>query len=703
MSRRTALLVAALAAIAFACGGGGGGDHGGPPWTVSGTMYAAAGSAIDADTNDRLALFAHNDSPAQAQSIGNPVTVGGHLNRPGAGPSGRTSAAGDLQDWFRVSIARGQTIRLQIAEDGRTNNLDLELRSAPDQMLVAQAATDSRTEEITVATTGDYYVVVVVRSGFSNYTLTIGQPSTIAGATREPDFVPGQVLVSYRGDRGASGSGPARARGVGMRHVSGDPVGPMLFAAETIAERRAAFEALGLDLTPEMRGTGGPRGAKGMRDDTRRIATALRRRPEIRSADLNYIRTAGRVPTDEFYPFQWHYGQINLPQAWDVTAPNSGVVIAQLDTGVKQGHPDLAGSLVTGFDFITDPAIAHDGDGCDPDPEDPGDLAPGGSSYHGTHVAGTLAARTSFASGDSTSTGVAGVAWNARVMPLRVLGVGGGTDADIMEALRYAAGRATSCAGTTSTPARIVNLSLSGPGFSQGFQNLITDLRDHADMIFVAAAGNSASSQPEYPAAFAGVISVSAVGPTKALAPYSNFGSSIDVAAPGGDFTRDVDGDGFPDGVLSTFFSDAHGFGYGFYQGTSMATPHVAGVLALMLGINPGLTPADIDNALNAHQITENIGSAQFFGNGLIDAARAVVRAAGSSGSTVVDSVLRVDPDGLNFGFITTEFHLSATNGGDDQQPLTVTGVTATTDDGAPWLAVSPEAVDASGLWTYRA
>jgi len=356
---------------------------------------------------------------------------------------------------------------------------------------------------------------------------------------------------------------------------------------------------------------------------------------------------------------------------------------------------------VTGFDFISDPAVANDGDGCDPDPEDPGDLALGGSSYHGTHVAGTLAARTSFASGDST--GVAGVAWNARVMPLRVLGVGGGTDADIMEALRYAAGRATSCAGTTSTPARIVNMSLSGPGFSQGFQNLITDLRDHAGMIFVAAAGNSASSQPEYPAAFAGVISVSAVGPTKALAPYSNFGSSIDVAAPGGDFTRDVDGDGFPDGVLSTFFSDAHGFGYGFYQGTSMATPHVAGVLALMLGINPGLTPADIDNALNAHQITENIGSAQFFGNGLIDAARAVVRAAGSSGSTVVDSVLRVDPDGLNFGFITTELHLSATNGGDDRQPLTVTGVTATTDDGAPWLAVSPEAVDASGLGTYRA
>src|SRR5262249_57526575 len=111
----------------------------------------------------------------------------------------------------------------------------------------------------------------------------------------------------------------------------------------------------------------------------------------------------------------------------------------------------------------------------EPDREDPGDLAPGGSSYHGTHVAGTLAARTSFSSGDST--GVAGVAWNARVMPLRVLGVGGGTDADIMEALRYAAGRPTACAGPGApVPARIVNISASAPAFSHAFHDLLTDL-----------------------------------------------------------------------------------------------------------------------------------------------------------------------------------------------------------------------------------
>ena len=148
----------------------------------------------------------------------------------------------------------------------------------------------------------------------------------------------------------------------------------------------------------------------------------------------------------------------------------------------------------------------------------------------------------------------------------------------------------------------------------------------------MASAGNEASSQPFFPAAYDGVISVSAVGPTNALAPYSSFGSTIDVAAPGGDFQRDADGDGYPDGVLSTFFDTSTGFGYAFFQGTSMAAPHVSGVIALMLGINPALTPFDIDNALNAGLITDDIGSSQFFGNGLIDAVKAVIFAAEDAG-----------------------------------------------------------------------
>src|SRR5262249_51787609 len=161
--------------------------------TVSGTMVAAAGSAIDSDTNDRSAsFFARNDSAAQAQSIGNPVTLGGHLNMPGAGPlTGRTATLGDVADWYRVTLARDQTIRLVIAEDGISNDLDLELRGS-DRALVASSATKSRTEQVTVPATGDYYVVVLVKSGASNYTLSIGQALAV-GSASEPEFVPGQV------------------------------------------------------------------------------------------------------------------------------------------------------------------------------------------------------------------------------------------------------------------------------------------------------------------------------------------------------------------------------------------------------------------------------------------------------------------------------------------------------------------------------
>src|SRR5688572_3977235 len=196
--------VAILAAVCVAaCGGDSAHDDDGP-FRVAGTMSAAAGSATDSDTNDPNAPFARNDSAAQAQEIGIPVSLGGHVNCPGALPpcasSGATTSSGDLQDWFRVSIAAGQTIRLQLGEDGFTNNLDLDLREL-DQSLVEGSATTGRVEELEVTDSGDYSVVVRCVAGFSNYTLTIGQqPTSASTGADEPEFVPGQVVVRYRDD-----------------------------------------------------------------------------------------------------------------------------------------------------------------------------------------------------------------------------------------------------------------------------------------------------------------------------------------------------------------------------------------------------------------------------------------------------------------------------------------------------------------------
>lgn len=708
-------LVLATVALALACGGGGGGgSNDGPPYQLKGRMPAAGGTAVDSDTNDPSASLQANDSLAQAQEIPNPVTLGGHVNvagaKPAGAPDGATTVAGDPEDWFRVALAADQRLLLQIAEDGATNDLDLELYE-DDGTFVAASSTTARSEEIVVPAADDYHVRVVAQSGFSNYTLTVGQAPM--HATRAPvgaDFVPGEIIVRYHEPPPGAAlplRASSRAAALGMRHLAGREDGPMLFSCREPEQRAAAFRALGLEEAPAERRVAsdlGPSADEALREDTRRLVEALRREPDVASADLNYLRRSSAVPIDEHYPLQWHYEQIDLPQAWDLVAADSGVVVAVVDTGVVLDHPDLAGQLVSGYDFISSASRANDGDGCDADPDDPGDEAPGGSSYHGTHVAGTVSAATSFLILDGDEGG-AGVAWNARVMPLRVLGVGGGSDFDILAALNYAAGLDNSCMATAAQSADIVNMSFGAPGFSQTFQDRITELRDDHGLIFVAAAGNDGSSSPIYPAAFAGVISVSAVGPTKTLAPYSNFGSSVDVAAPGGDFERDVDGNGFPDGVLSTLYDEsADEHVYAFYQGTSMAAPHVAGVLALMLGVNPAITPFDIDNWLNLGDLTEDIGSSNFFGNGLIDAFQAVNKAdteAGGGGAVL--PLLRVDPDALNYGLIAEEFVLSASNGGNPDADLTVSGVVFTSDDGDDWLTLVDEADATTGLGDYRA
>ncbi len=352
---------------------------------------------------------------------------------------------------------------------------------------------------------------------------------------------------------------------------------------------------------------------------------SMRERPDVLWVQPNYRRHALRIPNDPFLPLQWHYPMISLPAAWDVTIGSPDVVVAVIDTGLLTTHPDIAPArLVPGFDFITDPAIAGDGDGIDADPFDVGDGGPGApSSFHGTHVTGTIGAAT------DNGTGVAGIDWNARIMPLRVLGRGGGTDFDIAQAIRFAAGLANVSGRLPAQRADVVNMSLGGPGQSPAMHEAIQDARA-AETIVVVAAGNDAVDAAGFtPAAFPEVVCVSAVDARGARAVYSNFGAVVDVAAPGGDTRADTDRDGFADGVLSTLGDDtgnAVAFVFGFLQGTSMAAPHVTGVVALMqaafMEAHAGarLTPDALDAMLRAGALTG--------AGGLIDAHKAVLAAA---------------------------------------------------------------------------
>ncbi|MBL8863846.1 MAG: S8 family serine peptidase [Planctomycetes bacterium] len=428
------------------------------------------------------------------------------------------------------------------------------------------------------------------------------------------------------------------------------------------------------------------------------LVRSLAASPRVAYAELNRIRRPlggppETTPNDAFFSLQWHYPLIRLPQAWTVaqtaiTGPGPTITVAVIDTG-RRPHPDLDANTRTDieYDFITSTSISQDGDGPDPIAFDEGDSEGiGPSSFHGTHVAGTIAAVT------NNGVGVAGVgslpvgnpaASRVRVVHLRVLGKGGGTDADIARSIRYAAGLTNPGLPTLPNGSiQVLNLSLGGPGSNQTVQAAVTAARNRGLVIF-AAAGNANSSAPSYPAAYANVVSVAAVDQNSARAPYSNYHASVDLCAPGGDTSVDTNVDGYVDGVLSTLVAESSGNPiYVFYQGTSMACPHAAGLAALMLVVNPVLLPAQIEQKL-AETATDlgAPGRDVFHGQGLINALAAVQSALGAGGA---QPVLAASPTELNFGATATALQLSLQNLGDG-----TVDITTYTDDRS-WISLVP-------------
>jgi serine protease len=334
------------------------------------------------------------------------------------------------------------------------------------------------------------------------------------------------------------------------------------------------------------------------------------------------------TPNDPSYNQQWHYPQIGLPTAWDVTT-GGAVIVAVLDTGTRFDHPDLSGVHVTGYDFVSH-LTNGDGTGRDADPTDPGCPTVDPNEYsHGTHVEGTIAART------NNGVGVAGVNWGGvsptKIMTLRVLGqvmppdapesrCGAGSYSDIADAIVYAADRG----------AKVINMSLGGLSGSATVDNAITYARS-AGVTLVAAAGNDSCGPVLYPARNPDVIAVAATTNTNERAWYSNCGPELDVAAPGGSPGA---------GVLSTTWSPTAGNTYASFQGTSMATPHVAGLIALM--ISRGITgPANIQSVLQttATDLSPSGFDTQF-GWGLVNAPAAVSGGAAATQQQVFSGVI---------------------------------------------------------------
>jgi serine protease len=304
------------------------------------------------------------------------------------------------------------------------------------------------------------------------------------------------------------------------------------------------------------------------------------------------------TPHDPYFRYQWHMQTIQMPTAWD-TATGQGIKVAVVDTGVDFRAPDLAGTAHdTGHDFANN----------DDDPTD--------DQGHGTHVAGTIAQST------NNGVGVAGVAFNARLLPVKVLGANGqGSYSNIIKGIVYA----------VDQEAKVINMSLAGSSGSQALRDAV-QYANSKGVVVVAAAGNSGGAV-QYPAAYDEfVIGVGAVRNDLQRPAYSNFGPEIDLMAPGGDLSVDQNGDTYADGVLQQTFRTPGTFTYLFYEGTSMASPHVAGLAALILSRDSSLTPAMVENLMA--QTAKAIGSGNQNGAGVIQAAAVLAALGGPTGPT---------------------------------------------------------------------
>jgi serine protease len=748
-------LVLAAVALCLGCsskgGGGGGGDDGGG-WTLggmSGTISLPARLQLDSDTPDPNNPQVDNGTTATAQPIKNLVDVAGYAD-----------SLTDVQDYFSVSLTAGETVYLKIA-DGSTANLDLYLYQG-GSLQEASTSLVNQVETVAAPANGDYLILVKAVAGGSIYNLVVGLSAQgtatgLQAGSPDQDFVPGEAIVKFK-TSGPSALIPA-APGQEGAAMSGARFASARAQADDFAAARGAlvhgFDPRGLALfhfpdaaAADDEGDGAPDADSlpaASRATLQRIRE-LNNDPMVAYAEPNYILHAAVIPGDTYYYLQWNMDHISMPAAWDTDQGDPSVIIAVVDTGVLYDHPDLAanilkyGSAVVGYDMISDPGVSLDGNGCDPDPYDVGDreLKYGNtvfSSFHGTHVGGIASAAT------NNHMGVAGVGWKTKIMPVRVLGHGGGTLYDVAQGIYYAAGLANACGagalpkiGDTVTPANIINLSLGGTSSDPTLQSAVSAARA-AGVIVIAAAGNNNTSAPFYPAAYDGVVGVSAVGFNGTRAPYSNYGSYVDIAAPGGNLTTYLNGNTIPggspapDGILSTLGDDSTGtifFGYGFYQGTSMAAPHVSGVAALMKyafdqNAPPGakFNPIILDDLIQGTIGGGAVGSITNYpkgtrdsnlGYGLIDAPKAVDAAVALAGDTpALAPQVTLEPSHLDFGFDAEELSTFAANRG----LSTLTGVTVDPSypAGAPWLShvlsgyTVTFTVDRTGLanGTYRA
>ncbi|KAF0219860.1 MAG: peptidase S8/S53 subtilisin kexin [Geobacteraceae bacterium] len=308
-----------------------------------------------------------------------------------------------------------------------------------------------------------------------------------------------------------------------------------------------------------------------------KVKAALSRNPHVEFVEPNYLATSSGTPNDPSYPSQWHLPKISAPLGWDIVTGSNVVDIAIIDSGVDPAHPDLAGKLLPGYNFLVNNSDTHDVLG------------------HGTAVAGAAGALS------NNSIGVAGVAWQNPLMPLVVLDANDyASYSNIARAITYAVDQGV----------RVINISIGGSSSSLTLQNAVNYAWSKGAVIFASAMNNSTSAL-YYPAACNSVVAVSATTSSDTIASFSNYGSWITVSAPG-----------------SGIYTTNRGGGYGAWNGTSFSSPITAGLAALILSVNPMLTNAQVVDIIK--QNADDLGTAgfdQYFGYGRINVYKSLTAA----------------------------------------------------------------------------
>ena len=521
------------------------------------TVIPSHNVIIDSDHNDPNQPFQSND--VIPQPISSPAQVSGILMASNACQAGRLCDTGDTIDRFEISIHAGQQIVLTEL-NGKLSTILTDKNGIPippSQTVLGQHYWPAHD-----LSDGTYLLTALLaeNSTKAQYFIDI----KLAEPVLSSRYQPGKLIVKWRNKP-----------------------------------------------SPEMIDLSDPR--INQSKDIVSARSTLNRLPTVEWADFNYYRRAS-IYENEIT--QWPLIQSDVNSLWAPLAltgkqPGQDAVVAVLDTGVYLEHHNFQFTrFQDGYDFVSDAVNSGDGNGWDTDPTDPGDQQ---LSYHGSHVTGIIAAtpKSQIPSAES-GLWISGIAWGATIMPLRVLGLNGGTSYDLIQALRYAAGLPNDTGRIPSRAADIINLSLGGDEYSVIEHRTIQEVIE-TGAIIVAASGNQGSSKINYPAAYPNVISVAANDINGSIADYSNINEDISLIAPGGDCNTSLCLQGILSvsayGSLSEFGYDNRQSSWKRLSGTSMATAHVSGVLAILKSHLPGMDSHHLQQWIQDWTLTDNVSA----------------------------------------------------------------------------------------------